>query len=179
MKNIIEKRKSFNQAFKLKTSEKPVSIPKPRVNLQYDLMKEELDEYLESAIDKNITETADAIADMFYILTGIAAEHGMLDKMELLFNEVHRSNMSKLGPDGRPVYREDGKVLKGPGYTPPDLKPIIGAEKVGSMNIFDSDVAFIEKLYDINLHGHRHDKNALKERYLKLINKMQKAINNE
>lgn len=178
MKNIVEKRKAFDKAFNLKSNPKPTSIPKQRVLLHYELIKEELEEYLDNAMDKNVIEIADAITDMFYVLTGAANDHGMLDKLELLFNEVHRSNMSKLGVDGKPIYREDGKVLKGPNYSKPNLAPILEIDKVGSLNIFDSDVAFIEKLYDINLHGHNHDKDALKKQYQELINKMQNAINN-
>lgn len=179
MKNIVEKRKKFNKAFGLKTNTKPTSLNKHRVNLHYDLMKEELHEYLESAIDQDILGTADAIVDIFYVLTGVAAEHGMLERLELLFNEVHRSNMSKLGVDGKPVYREDGKVLKGKNFTKPNLKPILDLERQGSMNINDSDVALIEKIYDIRLHDHNHDENKLKKDYLQLINKMQNSLNND
>jgi pentatricopeptide repeat protein len=87
------------------------------------MMAEELNEYLEA--QDNLTETADALIDMFEILLGMFAEHGMLDKLEKLYDEVHRSNMSKLNKFGYPVYRDDGKVLKGEYYSAPDFKSIL------------------------------------------------------
>ena len=68
---------------------------------------------------------ADALGDMLYILCGTILEHGMQDKIEAVFAEIQRSNMSKLGPDGKPIYRADGKVLKGPDYFKPDIKGIL------------------------------------------------------
>ena len=68
---------------------------------------------------------ADALADMLYILCGTILEHGMQYKIEEVFEEIQRSNMSKLGADGKPIYREDGKVLKGPNYFKPDIQTII------------------------------------------------------
>lgn len=176
MKKVILKRKEFNKAFNLKTNNKPTSIDKKRVNLHYDLLKEELDEYLESAIDKNIVETADAITDIFYVLLGTAAEHGMLDSLELLFNEVHRSNMSKLGDHGMPVYREDGKVLKSKNFTKPNLKPILGMERIGYAPINDSDIALIEKIYDVKTFNLNHDKKALEKDFLGLIHKLHSSL---
>lgn len=179
MKKIIKKRKQFNTAFGLKTNNKPTSLNKSRVNLHYDLLKEELDEYLENAIDQNIVETADAITDIFYVLLGAAAEHGMIDYLQSMFNEVHRSNMSKLGDDGEPIYREDGKVLKSKKFTKPNLKPIIGLEKSGNVKINDNDISLIEKIYDVRTYDHNHNKELLKKQYQQLIGKLQKSINNE
>jgi predicted HAD superfamily Cof-like phosphohydrolase len=71
---------------------------------------------------------ADAIADCLYILYGTALEWGLGDKLPVIFDEVHRSNMSKLGADGKPIYREDGKILKGENYTPPQIKDIVWAD---------------------------------------------------
>jgi predicted HAD superfamily Cof-like phosphohydrolase len=72
-----------------------------------------------------MVEVADALGDMLYILCGTILEHGMQDKIEEVFNEIQKSNMSKLGKDGKPIYREDGKVLKGPSYFKPDIKKIL------------------------------------------------------
>jgi predicted HAD superfamily Cof-like phosphohydrolase len=88
-------------------------------------MKEENEEYLEAAQNGDVVEIADALGDMLYILTGTMLAHGMQDKMETVFTEIHRSNMSKLDADGKPIYRADGKVLKGPYYSPPELKNLI------------------------------------------------------
>jgi predicted HAD superfamily Cof-like phosphohydrolase len=88
-------------------------------------MKEENEEYLEAAENNDLVEVADALGDMLYILCGTIIEHGMQDKIEDVFNEIHRSNMSKLGEDGRPIYREDGKVLKGANYFKPHIKEIL------------------------------------------------------
>lgn len=88
-------------------------------------MKEENEEYLQAAKEGDLVEVADALGDMLYILCGTILEHGMQDKISEVFEEIQRSNMSKLGEDGKPVYREDGKVLKGPNYSKPDLQKIL------------------------------------------------------
>ena len=85
-------------------------------------MREENEEYLEAANKNDIIEVADALGDMLYILCGTIIEHGMQHKIDEIFNEIQSSNMSKLGADGNPIYREDGKVLKGPNYFKPDIK---------------------------------------------------------
>ena len=69
---------------------------------------------------------ADALGDMLYILCGTIIEHGMHDKIEDIFNEIQKSNMSKLDKRGQPIYREDGKVMKGPNYFKPNISKIIG-----------------------------------------------------
>ena len=89
-------------------------------------MREENEEYLEAANNDNMVEVADALGDMLYILCGTIIEHGMQHKIEEVFNEIQKSNMSKLGEDGKPIYREDGKVLKGPNFFNPDIKSILG-----------------------------------------------------
>ena len=70
-------------------------------------------------------KVTDALGDMLYILCGTILEHGMQYKIEEVFEEIQRSNMSKLGSDGKPIYREDGKVLKGPDYFKPDIEAIL------------------------------------------------------
>jgi len=93
--------------------------------LRYKLMREENEEYLDAANDGDLVEVADALGDMLYILCGTIIEHGLQHKIEDVFNEIQRSNMSKLGEDGEPIYREDGKVLKGPNYFKPKIKEIL------------------------------------------------------
>lgn len=93
--------------------------------LRYNLMDEENKEYLEAANNNDLVEVADALGDMLYILCGTILEHGMQYKIEEVFEEIQRSNMSKLDENGKPIYREDGKVLKGPNYFKPNIKEIL------------------------------------------------------
>ena len=93
--------------------------------LRFKLMDEENKEYLEAAQNDDLPEVADALGDMLYILCGTILEHGMQYKIEEVFAEIQRSNMSKLGVDGKPIYREDGKVLKGPNYFKPNIAAIL------------------------------------------------------
>jgi predicted HAD superfamily Cof-like phosphohydrolase len=93
--------------------------------LRFNLMDEENKEYLEAANEGDLIEVADALGDMLYILCGTILEHGMQYKIEEVFEEIQRSNMSKLGEDGKPIYREDGKVMKGPNYFKPDIQSIM------------------------------------------------------
>ncbi len=88
-------------------------------------MDEENKEYYEAAENNDLVEVADALGDMLYILCGTILEHGMQHIIEEVFEEIQRSNMSKLGADGQPIYREDGKVLKGPDYFKPNIKSIL------------------------------------------------------
>jgi predicted HAD superfamily Cof-like phosphohydrolase len=88
-------------------------------------MDEENKEYHEATENNDLVEVADALGDMLYILCGTILEHGMQHIIEEVFDEIQRSNMSKLGADGQPIYREDGKVLKGPDYFKPNIKNIL------------------------------------------------------
>lgn len=127
MKKRLDAVAKFHEAFGLGINSKPTaSLGEPKHRLRFELMKEENEEYLAAANAGDLVEVADALGDMLYILCGTILEHGMQDKIEEVFAEIQRSNMSKLGADGSPVYREDGKVLKGPGYSRPDLKKILG-----------------------------------------------------
>lgn len=91
--------------------------------LRYELIREELEEFRD-ALDRNdIVDAADALTDILYVVYG--AGHAFGINLDHTFAEVQRSNMSKLGPDGKPIFREDGKVLKGPNYTKPDLRKIL------------------------------------------------------
>ena len=93
------------------------------IQLRYNLIKEELDEFEESIKEKNLTEIADALTDLLYVIYG--AGHAFGIDLDRCFAEVQRSNMSKLGEDGKPIYNEHGKVMKGPNYTKPNLKQFI------------------------------------------------------
>lgn len=126
MKRKLEAVKEFHMAFGLGVSDTPkVSLGENKLKLRYELMAEENAEYLEAAKKGDLIEVADALGDMLYILCGTILEHGMQHKIEEVFEEIQRSNMSKLGKDGKPIYREDGKVLKGPDYFRPDIESII------------------------------------------------------
>lgn len=126
MKKRISCVHEFHKAFGLGIQESPVADLGVEKNLlRYELMREENEEYLEAARNNDLVEVADALGDMLYILCGTIIEHGMQHKIEQVFEEIQRSNMSKLGADGKPIYREDGKVLKGPHYFKPDIKKIL------------------------------------------------------
>ena len=121
MKKQLESVKEFHDTFALGNHEMPTLIEESDCNLRHSLMAEENNEYLEACRENNLAEIADALGDQMYILCGTILKHGMQHIIEQVFDEIHRSNMSKL-QDGKPVYREDGKVLKGDGYFKPDLK---------------------------------------------------------
>ena len=126
MKDKIDAVYEFHTAFGLGINEAPIAdIGKDRNLLRFNLMKEENEEYLEAVTNNDLVETADALGDMLYILCGTIIEHGMQHKIDEVFAEIQRSNMSKLGEDGKPIYREDGKVLKGPNYFKPNIKSIL------------------------------------------------------
>ncbi len=126
MKEKIAAVAEFHRAFGLGIKSQPTADLGLEKNLlRYKLMREENEEYLDAASRGDLVEVADALGDMLYILCGTLLEHGMQDKIEAVFTEIQRSNMSKLGPDGKPIYREDGKVLKGPDYFKPDIKTIL------------------------------------------------------
>ncbi|WGD33896.1 nucleoside triphosphate pyrophosphohydrolase family protein [Olleya sp. YS] len=126
MQDKIDAVKAFHTAFKIGHRETPkADLGLEKNLLRYELMREENEEYLEAAKNNDLVEVADALGDMLYILCGTIIEHGMQHKIEEVFNEIQRSNMSKLGDDGEPIYREDGKVLKGPNYFKPNIEAIL------------------------------------------------------
>ncbi len=126
MKKKIKAVKKFHKAFGIGYKKEPIAqLDNAKLKLRYDLMQEENDEYLEAAKNGDLVEVADALGDMLYILCGTIIEHGMQDKITEVFNEIQRSNMSKLGADGKPIYREDGKVMKGPDYFKPKIAEIL------------------------------------------------------
>ncbi len=126
MQDKINAVKEFHISFGLGYSETmKADLGESKNLLRFNLMDEENKEYFEAVQDNDMVEVADALGDMLYILCGTIIEHGMQHKIEEVFSEIQRSNMSKLGADGKPIYREDGKVLKGPNYFKPDIKKIL------------------------------------------------------
>jgi predicted HAD superfamily Cof-like phosphohydrolase len=125
MKKQIEAVEKFHNAFGQDNGESPRLLSHGDYNLRHSLMKEENDEYLDACAAKDLVEIADALGDQMYILCGTILRHGMQHIIEDVFDEIQASNMSKLGEDGKPVFREDGKILKGPNFFRPDLKKFI------------------------------------------------------
>ena len=122
MTNFISVKK-FMETFGQEVKTKPEFPSDKTVKLRYDLIKEELDEFQEALNDKSLKEVADSLTDILYVTYGAGHAFGIdLDKC---FDEVQRSNMSKLGADGKPIYNEHGKVMKGPNYFEPNLKKFI------------------------------------------------------
>ncbi len=115
--------KKFMETFGQEAKSK-AAFPDPKIqNLRYDLIREELDELKVALDQKNLKEVADALTDILYVTYGAGHAFGIdLDKC---FNEVQQSNMSKLGEDGKPIYNEHGKVMKGPNYFQPNLQKFI------------------------------------------------------
>jgi predicted HAD superfamily Cof-like phosphohydrolase len=122
MKKEIELVQEFSDAFGVETNVTPKLISQDDYLLRHDLQKEENDEYLAACLKGDITEIADALGDQLYILCGTILKHGLQDKIIDIFQEIHSSNMSKLGEDGKPILRSDGKILKGKDYFKPNIK---------------------------------------------------------
>ena len=114
----------FHEAFGLMVNSVPALPDTATRDLRKKLLAEEYTEYTTAEAEDDIVEIADALADLIYIACGTAVAYGI--PLDRVFAEVHRSNMSKLGENGRPIYRDDGKVLKGPTYSPPNIKTILG-----------------------------------------------------
>ena len=110
----------FMETFGQEVKKKPEIPDAKTVELRIELISEELEELWDACKDKDIVSIADALTDILYVTYGAGHAFGIdLDKC---FAEIQRSNMSKLGKNGKPIYREDGKVMKGPNYSEPDLK---------------------------------------------------------
>lgn len=120
MNPIVKSLLEFNKAFEIPQLESPALGTDELIELRISLLKEEVEEYAEAARSGDLVEVLDALADIGYILAGTIINHGMQDIYDDAFNEVHRSNMSKL-VDGKVIRREDGKILKPEGWQPPQL----------------------------------------------------------
>ena len=135
MQDLILKVKDFQQTFVQVVNRKPTLVDLELANLRFELMKEENEEYMQAVIDKDVVEVADALGDQLYILIGTILSHGMQEVIVDVFNEIHRSNMSKLDENGNPIIngqngvlditRELGKVLKSPRYSKPNFDKIL------------------------------------------------------
>ncbi|MBL7922928.1 MAG: nucleoside triphosphate pyrophosphohydrolase family protein [Bacteroidia bacterium] len=118
--------KEFHETFGLGVHENPRADVGDRIiELRHRLMAEENDEYLEAAKNNDLTQVADALGDKLYILCGTIIAHGLQHKIVEVFEEIHRSNMSKLDADGKPIYREDGKIMKSELYFTPDIDAVL------------------------------------------------------
>lgn len=115
----------FHETFKIGNANEPTLIEEKDYTLRYNLIKEENDEYLDACKNGDLIEIADALGDQLYILFGTILKHGLQHKIEEVFDEIQRSNMSKLDENGSPIYREDGKILKSNLYFRPDIKSIL------------------------------------------------------
>lgn len=119
--------KEFHSVFQIGSREEPAgSIDEAEYMLRHRLMQEENDEYLEACKRGDLVEIADALGDKMYILFGSILKHGLQHKIEEIFDEIHRSNMSKLDENGKPIFREDGKIMKSSKYFKPDIKKVLG-----------------------------------------------------
>jgi predicted HAD superfamily Cof-like phosphohydrolase len=116
----------FHDTFKIGNRYAPTAeVSESEYMLRYNLIKEENEEYLEACKNADIVEIADALGDQLYILFGTILRHGLQHKIEEVFDEIQRSNMSKLDEKGQPIYREDGKILKSNLYFKPNIKEIL------------------------------------------------------
>ena len=126
MEDAIRKVQQFHEAFGVAVADAPIGAVSAELRaLRVKLLEEELEEYKLSSAAGDIVAVADALTDLAYVLFGTYVTHGLQDSADALFDEVHRSNMSKLDQDGRPIYREDGKVLKSAQFSEPDLGAIL------------------------------------------------------
>ena len=123
--NAQTKNITLDDIFKIGNSSEMRLIDEKDYTLRYNLIKEENDEYLEACKNGDLVEIADALGDQLYILFGTILKHGLQNKIEEVYDEIHRSNMSKLDEQGEPIFREDGKILKSNLYFRPEIKKIL------------------------------------------------------
>lgn len=126
LQQLIEFHESFGSYYRTDASD---NIPHDIKELRKVVMGEEVKEVCEAIDNEPLDHVAKELADLLYVTYGTIIAYGLQDKMEAVFDEVHRSNMSKLGEDGKPIYREDGKVLKGPNYSEADIESILQWEQ--------------------------------------------------
>lgn len=128
MNRLYDKIKSveeFHEVFRIGNAKEITLISEKDYTLRYNLIKEENEEYLEACKTGDLVEIADALGDQLYILFGTILKHGLQHKIEEVYDEIHRSNMSKLDEKGDPIFREDGKILKSNLYFKPDIKKVL------------------------------------------------------
>tara|TARA_R100001463_G_scaffold28613_5_gene65569 strand:- start:129 stop:509 length:381 start_codon:yes stop_codon:yes gene_type:complete len=126
MNYLFKMREEFNEAFGIESRDTFGNVLPKDFNLEYNMAKEELDEYMEACKNNDKVEILDAIVDQLYLLVGKAHKHGVSPKLlKEAYEEVHRSNMSKLTNEGKVLKRDDGKIIKSANFTPPDLEKMI------------------------------------------------------
>lgn len=123
--NKLDKVQEFHESFGLTIDSKPDNPDRDLILLRMRLLSEELRELRIALSRGDVVETLDALVDLQYVLLGAVLSFGLKDVFHEAFDIVHESNMSKLDENGKPIYREDGKVLKGPNFVEPDLKQLI------------------------------------------------------
>ena len=121
-KSNYDKVRDFHTAFNMKVADEP-NLETHDAALRIKLITEEYNEVVEAIENGNLVDIAKELSDLLYVVYGTAVSFGI--DIDTVFDEVHRSNMSKLGADGRPVYRDDGKVLKGENYVPADVEKLV------------------------------------------------------
>lgn len=138
MIDAIRKVQQFHEAFGVPVSGQPTAAISTDLRaLRVRLLEEELEEYKAATAAGDIVAVADALTDLAYVLFGTYVTHGLQDVAEALFDEVHRSNMSKLDENGRPLYREDGKVLKSARFSQPNLVKILASHELAALYAAD------------------------------------------
>ena len=125
MKKYTDAVSEFHKTFKVEQNESPTLISEEDWILRHKLMKEENQEYIDACATNDLVEVADALGDQLYILCGTILKHGMQHKIDEIFDEIQKSNLSKLDEQGNPIFRSDGKILKGVNYLEPNIKNIL------------------------------------------------------
>jgi predicted HAD superfamily Cof-like phosphohydrolase len=125
MKKQLESVEHFHITFKQENGTEPRLLQENEYVLRHKLMAEENDEYFDACDKGDLVEIADALGDQLYILCGTILKHGMQHIIEKVFDEIHSSNMSKVGENGEAIIREDGKILKGKNYFKPNLQQFL------------------------------------------------------
>ena len=125
MKKQLDSVEQFHITFKQENGTEPRLLENHEWMLRHKLMAEENDEYFDACDKGDLVEIADALGDQLYILCGTILKHGMQNIIEKVFDEIHASNMSKVGENGEAVVREDGKILKGKNYFKPNLQQFL------------------------------------------------------
>lgn len=129
LKETLHAVEKFHDSFGIENNYSPTTeLSVKEIELRHRLMQEENDEYLEAAKKGDLVEVADALGDQLYILCGTILKHGLQNKIEEIFSEIQRSNMSKLDDNGRPIYREDGKIMKSTNYFKPNIERVLAKD---------------------------------------------------
>lgn len=127
---IIEMVEAFHTSFRVGIADKPTgALAEEEYRLRHRLMHEENEEYLDAAANGDLVEVADALGDQLYILCGTILKHGLQHKIVEVFEEIQRSNMSKLDAQGMPIFRHDGKVMKSDRYERPDIASVLDLKR--------------------------------------------------